>query len=189
MIQAAKTLLGSNKVIKSLHDEGLYNKATHFRHVNSEQSQLSTIDKAFRNHDTSKAFNEQMADRADALSNSIANTSNAKKSERLKAQLKAVQQNMNLSDEAFNTKRAAAIADGGKTRNKEFSEALKKPAKDLGKGVKDYYTTGTAGRKATRIGATVGAYGVAAVGTRYMTGGTATTNNRGERDIAGIPFL
>ena len=189
MLQAAKSLLKSNGVINSLKDDGLYQKATHFRHVNSEQSQLSTIDKAFRNTENSKAFNERMADRADALSHSITKTTNVKKQERLQAQLNAVKGNMNLSDAEFNKRRAAAVTDGGKTRNKEFAEALKQPGKDLGRGIKDYYTTGTLGRKATRIGATVGAYGVAAVGTRYMTGGSATTNNRGQRDIAGIPFV
>ena len=35
----------------------------------------------------------------------------------------------------------------------------------------------------------VGTYGAAAVGLRYLSGGTLTRNRRGERDIAGIPFI
>lgn len=42
---------------------------------------------------------------------------------------------------------------------------------------------------AARIGAAGGVYAGAAVGTRAINGGGATYNNRGERDIAGIPFI
>ena len=190
MLQAAKSLLKSNGVINSLKDDGLYQKATHFRHVNAEQSQLSTIDKAFRNHESSKAFNEQMADRAERLSNAIANApKGSKKEARLRAQETHVKNNLNLSNAEFTRRRQAAIDDGGKTRSKEFAEALKQPGKDLRRGAVNYYTSGTTGQKATRIGATALAYGAAATGTRYMTGGSATTNNRGQRDIAGIPFI
>jgi len=35
----------------------------------------------------------------------------------------------------------------------------------------------------------LGAYAGAAVGLRYLSGGSLTRNNRGERDIAGVPFL
>lgn len=40
-----------------------------------------------------------------------------------------------------------------------------------------------------RAGAPLAAYGAMANGTRYMSGGSMGTNNQGERDIAGIPFL
>ena len=52
-----------------------------------------------------------------------------------------------------------------------------------------YFMGGTAAQNATRIG-TVGAgyMGVNLAG-RGLTGGTLTKNNKGERDIAGIPFI
>lgn len=46
-----------------------------------------------------------------------------------------------------------------------------------------------AGAVAARNGIPLAAYGVAANIPRYMSGGSATTNNQGQRDIAGIPFL
>lgn len=41
----------------------------------------------------------------------------------------------------------------------------------------------------TRIAATAGAYVGAAVGGRYLSGGTLTTDSYGRKDIAGIPFI
>ena len=41
----------------------------------------------------------------------------------------------------------------------------------------------------TRTKATIGAIGAGAIGIRYLSGGTFTTNNRGERDIVGIPLI
>ena len=52
-----------------------------------------------------------------------------------------------------------------------------------------YYAGGNKAQTLTRAGLTAGAYvGVNAAG-RYVTGGTYDTNGKGERDIAGIPFL
>lgn len=53
--------------------------------------------------------------------------------------------------------------------------------------VKAYYSNEAFGTR--RIGATVGAYAGLALGTRMIAGGSATRNNRGERDIAGVPFV
>lgn len=41
----------------------------------------------------------------------------------------------------------------------------------------------------TRIAAAAGAYAGVAVGGRYLSGGTLTTDNYGRQDIAGIPFI
>lgn len=41
----------------------------------------------------------------------------------------------------------------------------------------------------TRAKVAVGAYAGAAVGARVLSGGSLTTNNRGERDIVGVPFI
>lgn len=46
-----------------------------------------------------------------------------------------------------------------------------------------------AGAVAARNGIPLAAYGAVAGGTRYMSGGSMGTNNQGQRDIAGIPFL
>ena len=43
--------------------------------------------------------------------------------------------------------------------------------------------------KNTRIATAVGAYAGVAVGGRYLSGGTLTTDNYGKKDIAGVPFL
>lgn len=40
-----------------------------------------------------------------------------------------------------------------------------------------------------RVGTVLGAGAATAVGGRYLSGGNATTNNTGERDIVGIPFI
>lgn len=55
---------------------------------------------------------------------------------------------------------------------------------------KEYFWDGaSASQRVTRIGAGVAGYaGVNMVG-RALNGGTATRNNKGERDIAGIPFI
>ena len=41
----------------------------------------------------------------------------------------------------------------------------------------------------TRIATAVGAYAGVAVGGRYLSGGTLTTDQYGRKDIAGVPFL
>ena len=55
--------------------------------------------------------------------------------------------------------------------------------------IKDYYTNGTAAERGARTGVTAGAYVGGALGTRMLAGGTATRNSKGERDVAGIPFI
>lgn len=42
---------------------------------------------------------------------------------------------------------------------------------------------------AVRMGTAVGTYAGAAVGGRYLSGGTLTTDNYGQKNIAGIPFI
>lgn len=66
------------------------------------------------------------------------------------------------------------------------SEIGKRMAKDL---LKEYYVGGTKERNVTRISASVGAYAGVNVGMRSLTGGSIGYNNKGERDIAGIPIF
>lgn len=55
---------------------------------------------------------------------------------------------------------------------------------------KDYFWTGaTKGQRAVRFGTVAAGYGVASGTTRYLSGGSMTYNSKGERDIAGIPFM
>lgn len=57
-------------------------------------------------------------------------------------------------------------------------------------GAKDYYMGDSSiGTKALRYGATAGAVGAGAVGVRYLSGGSLTRNNDGQKDIAGVPFI
>ena len=50
-----------------------------------------------------------------------------------------------------------------------------------------YFSDPTYG--AGRLKAGLGAYAIGAIGMRYLSGGDLTHNARGERDIAGIPFV
>lgn len=52
--------------------------------------------------------------------------------------------------------------------------------------ISGYFTDPENGK--TRIKALAG-YGAGAIGLRYLSGGDLTHNNKGERDIAGIPFI
>lgn len=55
---------------------------------------------------------------------------------------------------------------------------------------KDYFWTGaTKGQRVARIGTAAAGYGVATGTARYISGGSVQYNSKGERDIAGIPFM
>lgn len=54
---------------------------------------------------------------------------------------------------------------------------------------KEWFGSGTRGDTAKKIGYTAAAYGAANMGGRALTGGGATYNADGRRDIAGIPFV
>lgn len=58
-------------------------------------------------------------------------------------------------------------------------------------GVRDYYSGDSVSKEArmARIGATSGAVAGIGIGSRFLSGGNATTNSKGERDIVGIPFI
>lgn len=64
----------------------------------------------------------------------------------------------------------------------------------IGQGVLNYYNpvanpSISKGQMALRYGATAGTVGAAAIGARYANGGDLTHNSKGEKDIAGIPFI
>ena len=52
-----------------------------------------------------------------------------------------------------------------------------------------YFLSGDKSRNTKRIGTAVGAYGVTAYGARKLSGGDATYNSSGRRDIVGVPFF
>lgn len=54
---------------------------------------------------------------------------------------------------------------------------------------KAYFNPEDAKVKSTRIKTAVAAYAGIAIGGRYLSGGTLTTDNYGRKDIAGVPFL
>lgn len=54
---------------------------------------------------------------------------------------------------------------------------------------KDYFTNGTKGQLAARYGAVAAGYAGVSTASRYLTGGTATRDSYGNKDIAGIPFV
>lgn len=54
---------------------------------------------------------------------------------------------------------------------------------------KAYYSNPDKKIRNTRIAATAGAVGAVAVGGRYLSGGTLTTDRYGQKDIVGIPFI
>lgn len=61
--------------------------------------------------------------------------------------------------------------------------------KDGSRAAKDYFVGGGFKQNSARIGAAAGIYGAAAIGGRAISGGGATYNSQGQRDIAGIPFI
>lgn len=87
---------------------------------------------------------------------------------------------------------SSQLADFRKENNKaitDYTKEARKAGRQLRDHTKDYFMSGDLGTNALRWGAAGAAYGGVAVGTRVMSGGSATTNNQGQRDIAGIPFL
>ena len=52
-----------------------------------------------------------------------------------------------------------------------------------------YFLSGDKSRNTKRIGTAVGAYGTTAYGARKLSGGDATYNSSGRRDIVGVPFF
>lgn len=52
-----------------------------------------------------------------------------------------------------------------------------------------FFGSGSMTKTLKRSGAAIGTYGVGALGLRSASGGNATINNQGQRDIAGIPFV
>ncbi len=65
--------------------------------------------------------------------------------------------------------------------------------RDIAGGVGSFFTGGDyAGQGMKRAGVVAarhGAIGAGMVGLRYASGGTMTQNNKGQRDIAGVPFF
>ena len=59
----------------------------------------------------------------------------------------------------------------------------------FGGNAKSYFTEGTTAQKVTRGVAAVTAYAGVNVAGRAINGGSLTRNNKGERDIAGIPMF
>lgn len=93
--------------------------------------------------------------------------------------------NQSLADEIQARKDALVDSKGSYEAEPGF---FSKAGNVLGQ-IGDYYTKGDAKDTATKVGVTAGAYGAGAIGLRYLSGGTLTTNNQGESDIAGIPFI
>ena len=54
---------------------------------------------------------------------------------------------------------------------------------------KTYYSNPDKTIRNTRIAATVGTASALAVGGRYLSGGTLTRDQYGQKNIAGIPFI
>lgn len=74
---------------------------------------------------------------------------------------------------------------GGATKMQTFGSDVKTAA-----GLtKEYFTGGSAAQNLTRMGTVGGAYMGVNLAGRGLTGGSLTKNNKGESDIAGIPFL
>lgn len=116
----------------------------------------------------------------------------------------------NLDDKAFNELNEALKKDSVFSSNtdyiidltKDISEKYKTTKTVTPEDVKDlkwydkakqyasaYYLTPDNKTRNTRIAATVGTASALAVGGRYLSGGTLTRNQYGQKDIAGIPFI
>lgn len=60
---------------------------------------------------------------------------------------------------------------------------------DSTKATAKWFTTGSMGDKAKKIGLGAAAWGAGNVAMRGMTGGGVTYNNQGQQDVAGVPFV
>ena len=147
-------------------------------------------------------FDESFADYAEKAS-AAQRLNSPKKAEKL------AQRGLAAQDVALNYRQAAGISDVStkldgtkltpdqlttfRKKNNEQITGYRKDQLDARKELlghaKDYFFSGDMGTNAMRWGAAATAYGGVAVGTRVLTGGSATTNNQGRRDIAGIPFI
>lgn len=63
------------------------------------------------------------------------------------------------------------------------------PLEKLKKVPKAYFTNPDKGIRDTRIKTAIGTYAGAAIGSRYLSGGSLTKDAYGRNDIAGIPFI
>ena len=90
----------------------------------------------------------------------------------------------------FQSEGMGALYDSFRKGQISAGEALGRKAGE-GLGVKGAISGffGDADYGSTRIKAAIGAGAVGAIGTRYLSGGDLTHNSRGEKDIAGIPFI
>lgn len=116
----------------------------------------------------------------------------------------------NLDDKAFNKlneslKKDSIFSSGADSvmdLTKDISEKYKTTKTVTPEDVKDlkwydkakqytnaYYLTPDNKTRNTRIAATVGTASALAVGGRYLSGGTLTRDQYGQKDIAGIPFI
>lgn len=95
------------------------------------------------------------------------------------------------TSEAIESYRNSRRGNAARIKGSELG-TLDKIGSDLGTAKSlagSYFMGGSAAQNATRIGtAAGGVMGVSLAG-RGLTGGSLTKNNKGERDIAGIPFL
>ena len=113
-----------------------------------------------------------------------------------------------VTDEAFENINKALQENGlAKEKTDKLTSKLQKYAQDVmdkpidrekainsnGKKMivypKTYYWNPDKTIRNTRIAATVGTASALAVGGRYLSGGTLTTDRYGQKDIAGIPFI
>lgn len=98
------------------------------------------------------------------------------------------------ADDWLDTRLSGKELEEFRKKNKVSIKAAQKEKidgrKEMRQLTKDYFSgDGDFLTGAMRVGAATTAYGAAAVGARALTGGSATTNNQGQRDIAGIPFF
>lgn len=195
MFNAIKSMVKSNGAVDMLKDDGLYDAVRNLNAKSAKQSQLSTIDKAMRNAKTSKDYNEALAEGTKKISERAtkADAGSIKGqglSERLSVMEQAQTSARGMSEDAFQAQRQRLKTDSyKKQRSRDISDDLNPASKNVLSATKGYFATDDMKTNAVRAAAAAGALGTVAVGTRYLSGGSATVNNRGERDIAGIPFI
>ena len=105
--------------------------------------------------------------------------------------MKTIMEDAKMVDSKGNINRdgMAAMRKGQAEQLGAINAQKKEATRGLRNEARDYFMTDKMGTNAMRWGAAASIYGAGAVGTRTLTGGSATTNNQGQRDIAGIPFL
>ncbi len=171
----------SSKIYRDANQQGRVSTDTGFRE-RAEDSLAKADEYEKHNSETGRGTTRALKQQADAITR-VSVMQNHQKALGREA-------NSGLADgSVLNADQLKTFRESNNSIIKEHQKGSQKARKELAGHAKGYFLSGDMGTNAMRWGAVGAAYGAANVGVRTLSGGSATTNNQGQRDIAGIPFL